>query len=328
MLYAGQILRQPCDLGAVAENSDRAFDLPVAPERHAVGYDRNVLDGFQTDVVLAFSGLHDARDGRTRIDRPERLSERITRADAEDVRRRTVDIGDRAVRINGQQALVERVEDIHALQKQLTERIRLIAEQFLLDMIGEAHAEQTADTEREQGDQTVEQQHAQHRPAIGAQIQTRHYDAERLSVFIAHHGVGAAVGALRHLIAGKQRYLLTVQAADRIGPQGRQHGRLSFTGGEIVEYQRSALYVIYAEHIHRGDAPDGTFEILLCGIGLDRIRQERRVGRHLRGVGQQLIACVHILIQADAEPDRRREQHHDGDALDQHPAHTPVQRAG
>ena len=98
------------------------------------------------------------------------------------------------MRINGQQTLVERIEDIHTLQKQLTERIRLIAEQLLLDMIREAHAEQTADTEREQGDQTVEQQHAQHRPAIGAQIQTRHHDAERLSVFIAHHGVGAAVG--------------------------------------------------------------------------------------------------------------------------------------
>ena len=53
------------------------------------------------------------------------------------------------MRIDGQQTLVERVEDIHALQKQLTERIRLIAEQLLLDMIGEAHAEQTADTERE-----------------------------------------------------------------------------------------------------------------------------------------------------------------------------------
>ena len=168
----------------------------------------------------------------------------------------------------------------------------------------------------------------QHRPAIGAQIQPRHHDAERLSVFIAHHGVGAAVGALRHLIAGKQRFLLAAQAADCIGPQGRQHGCLSFAGGEIVEYQRFALHVIYAEHIHRGYAADGPFEILLRGIGLDRIRQERRVGRHLRGVGQQLIACVHILIQADAEPDRRREQHHDGDALDQHPAHTPVQRAG
>ena len=115
VLDPGEVLGQLGDLGAVAENSDRAFDLPVAPERHAVGYDRNMLDGFQTDVVLAFSGLHDARDGRTRIDRPERLSERITRADAEDVRRRTVDIGDRAVRINGQQTLVERVEDIHAL---------------------------------------------------------------------------------------------------------------------------------------------------------------------------------------------------------------------
>ena len=69
MLHAGQILRQPCNLGPIAENSNHTFDFSVAPQRHTVGNDRNVLDGLQADVVLAFFGLQHARHRRARIDR-------------------------------------------------------------------------------------------------------------------------------------------------------------------------------------------------------------------------------------------------------------------
>ena len=61
VLHAGQILRQPRDLGPVAENSDNTLHLAVPPERHTVGNDRNMLDGLQTDVVFAFAGLQHAR---------------------------------------------------------------------------------------------------------------------------------------------------------------------------------------------------------------------------------------------------------------------------
>lgn len=99
------------------------------------------------------------------------------------------------MRINGQQTLVERIEDIHTLQKQLTERIRLIAQQFPLDPLRKPHAEQTADAKREQRDEQIRQQHTQHRPMVGAQIQPCHDDTGRLPVFIAHDSIGTAICA-------------------------------------------------------------------------------------------------------------------------------------
>ena len=55
---------------------------------------------------------------------------------------------DHAVFVDRHQTLIQCIQNIHALQKQLTERVRLIAQQFPLDPLGKPHAEQTADAKR------------------------------------------------------------------------------------------------------------------------------------------------------------------------------------
>ena len=230
--------------------------------------------------------------------------------------------------VDRHQTLIQCIQNIHALQKQLTERVRLIAQQFPLDPLRKPYAEQTADAKREQRDEQIRQQHTQHRPMVGAQIQPCHDDTGRLPVFIAHDSIGTAIRAVRHLIVREHRLFLTAQAADRISFQFGQQRCVACTGHKIVKHCRLALNIIHAEHIYFRYTLYGPRQILLCVICPNILDQQRRICRHLRRIGQQLVARPHLLIQADAQTDRRGQQHHHRNAQDQHPAHLPVQRAG
>ena len=230
--------------------------------------------------------------------------------------------------VDRHQALIQCIQNIHALQEQLTERVRLIAEQLPLDPLRKPHAEQTADTERKQRDEQIGQQHAQHRPMVGAQIQPSHDDTCCLSVFITHDGIRTAVGTVRQLVAREHRFPLAAQSADGICPQGRQHGYVSRTGGKVIKCGRLARHIIHAEHIHLGYALHRTHQILLYTVRLNVIGQQRRICRHLRRIGQQLVTRPDLLMQLNPQTDRHCKQQHNRDALHQHPAHLPVQRAG
>ena len=120
----------------------------------------------------------------------------------------------------------------------------------------------------------------------------------RLPVFIAHDGIRTAVRAVRHLVAREHRLFLAAQAADRISFQFGQQRCVACTGHEIAKHCRLALNIIHAEHIYCRYTLYDPRQILLCVICPNILGQQRRVCRHLRRIGQQLVARPHLLMQA------------------------------
>ena len=81
VLHTSQVLCQFRHFGPVTKDSNGPLYLTFVQKGETVRNDRNVRNGFQTDIVLCFSSPHDPWDRRLWINLTERAAYRFDLVD-------------------------------------------------------------------------------------------------------------------------------------------------------------------------------------------------------------------------------------------------------
>ena len=326
VLHAGQLAGQAGDLGAVAEDRHRPHDAPVAPDRHPVGQNAHMAQRFQADVVLSLLGAQHLRDGGLGVHLGQRAAQHGVLVKREHLGRRAVDVHNVRVAVDGQQPLVQGVQQLHAAQKQIAEGVRLIPQQPAFDAAGQLQAQQCADAQRRQADAHKHRQRAQRHRADGLQIQPGQHVAGHRAVRAAHGGHGAVVGAQRGLGVVQQHLAALGQAAAQFGVQCRQPRAAVPARYDVGIVYRLALRVVHGKQVDALDALHRAQGVFLQLLRVAVPVQGQRIGRGLHGGGQRVVAHALLLRKAQPQPGAGGQDHRHQNAQHAHTADLLVQR--
>ena len=209
---AGEGLGQVGHLGAVPEHRHRPHDLPVLPNGHPVG--QNLLAArhlLQMDIVLRLSGGEQAGQLGGGVDLqqgpPQHLSGVLG---PEHPQARGVHIGDHAVPVDGQNALVQGLQNVLPLVEELAEHVGLIAHKGVLDGPRQVPGEEQAHSGGQEGEDGEAGHRVDDRPVDAAHPDAHRDKTQQLPLLVRHRGQGPVL-QLRDPGAGIHLGALPVQ---------------------------------------------------------------------------------------------------------------------
>ena len=151
--HTGELLRHGGGLSAVLENGYRAYDLVVLPNGHSVGQGGLAAgDVLEVDVVLRLSGGEQTGQQGVRIELLQRPAQYVRESlRVEQVQPRGIDIDYIRVFIDGDDALLQGLQNVLPLVEHLPEGVRFIAQQGLLDRTGQVAGQEQGNAGGQEG---------------------------------------------------------------------------------------------------------------------------------------------------------------------------------
>ena len=299
MAHAGELLRHGGGLGAVLEDGHRAHDLVVLPDGHPVGQGGlaagNVLE---VDVVFRLSGGEQAGQqgiGIELLQRPAQYVGGLLRV--EKAQARGVDIDHICVLVDGDDALLQGLQNVLALVEHLAEGVRLIAQQGLLDGAGQIAGQHQGDAGGQESQDGEATHGVQHDLVDAAHPDAHGYKAQQGAVQIMDRGEGAV---LRAGDAGACVHLGQLPTQDR----ERIHIRVDRPHkGGVRAVPDDAVVVGHHDGVNVLDPGDGPVQVVgehraVRPVG-QKIGHIRRLGQHLGGIHQ--VAVQVLILHAQGE---------------------------
>ena len=274
-------------------------DLVVLPDGHPVGQGGlaagNVLE---VDVVFRLSGGEQAGQqgiGIELLQRPAQYVGGLLRV--EKAQARGVDIDHICVLVDGDDALLQGLQNVLALVEHLAEGVRLIAQQGLLDGAGQIAGQHQGDAGGQESQDGEATHGVQHDLVDAAHPDAHGYKAQQGAVQIMDRGEGAV---LRAGDAGACVHLGQLPPQDR----ERIHIRVDRPHkGGVRAVPDDAVVVGHHDGVNVLDPGDGPVQVVgehraVRPVG-QKIGHIRRLGQHLGGIHQ--VAVQVLILHAQGE---------------------------
>ena len=299
MLHARQIIRHTGQLGAVAEDAHRTGQRSILIQRHPVSQHPNLFQRVHTHVILRLAGAEDAVQRGTGIDLMEGPAYGSLPVNGEHLRRRLVEKNHLLLCIDGQDALLKRVQDILPLVEPAGKGVRLITHQRLLDAAGQAHGQQRTQhcrhhTHRQQAKHRV-QTHQSH----AAEVDSYNDEADHFPRLVPHRGIGGVVRAHGPGLIG---------GVGGLTGQRRLLGRPHIGGadqGAVRHIEQFGLGVPHQDQVNIGSTAGGFVQIigqlLYSTLPLQGLLDHRYLGQNGRGIEQIVVKSRLFTAQGKIE---------------------------
>ena len=246
--------------------------------------------------------------------------------DLQDFRGGPVEVGHPLVLVDGQQPLFQGVQNVHPLEEEAAEGVRLVPQQVVLDLSGQAEAEKAPRRPGGHPGQQVEEDHPHHGGPDGTDVDPRHGVADEGAVVGVNGGVGAAVRPGGGFAVVDQCGVAGQEPIHDVLAEGGQGGGVILAGGQVVEGDGGSLPVVDGEHVDAGDVLDRPPDVLGGLRCVEILGEQGHVGRHLGGTLQGLVPGAVLRHEVEQKAGHQREQQGDDDAQQQDVAYLVVDR--